>query len=296
MDVRKLEAFCRVYELQSFSKAGDVMFLSQPTISSHVANLEEELGVKLFDRLGRTILPTDAGEVLYVSAVKVFANLDQARASIEMLRNRVVGDMGVGCSTIPSLGLLPQILSGFSRKYPAVNFTVHTHDSTEIIQRVLSGEFPVGIVGQKPEEPELVAVQLADDERVLVASPKVSWLPDRGPVSLSHVASLPWIMRERGSATRRVLEKALEEAGHSIHDLPVRCRVEGTSEGLAYAAQGMGVCFTSRLVAEDMIARNVLTALDVPALAGTRQFYLIYHSGRHMFPALKAFVGFNSSE
>jgi len=294
MDVRKLEAFCRVYELQSFSKAGDVMFLSQPTISSHVANLEEELGVKLFDRLGRKVMPTQAGEVLYGSATKVFANLDRAKASIEMLRDRVVGDLGIGCSTIPSLSLLPEMLAGFSRKYPEVSFTVHTYDSSEVLKRVVSGEWPVGVVGQKPEEADLVAHHIADDEIMVVAARNASWLPGNGSVSLAQVASLPWIMRERGSATRRVLEKALEGAGHNIQDLTIRCRVEGTSESLAHAANGVGICFTSRLVAEDMISRGVLTALEIPELSGTRQFFLVYHSGRHMFPALKAFVDFNS--
>lgn len=294
MDVRKLEAFCRVYELQSFSKAGEAMFLSQPTISSHVANLEEELGVKFFDRLGRKVMPTQAGDVLYGSATKIFANLDRAKASIEMLRDRVVGDLGIGCSTIPSLTLLPELLAGFSRKYPEVSFSVHTHDSSEVLKRVLSGEWPIGIVGQKPEEAELVAHHIADDEIMVVAAQGASWLPGKGPVSLAQAASLPWIMRERGSATRRVLEKALEGVGKNIQDLLVRCQVEGTSESLAHAAHGVGICFTSRLVAEDMISRGVLTALDIQELSGTRQFYLVYHRGRHMFPALKAFVDFNT--
>ena len=292
MDVRKLEAFCRVYELQSFSKAGDVMFLSQPTISSHVANLEDELGVKLFDRLGRKVMPTQAGVVLYGSAVKVFKNLDQAKAAIEMLRDRVVGDLHIGCSTIPSLSLLPGFLAGFSKKYPEVSSIVHTNDSSEVIKRVLSGEWPVGIVGQKPDGDEIVSLLLADDEIMVVAARNVSWLPDEGPVSMDTVAQLPWIMRERGSATRKVLEGALAGVGLSIHDLKVRCHVEGTSESLAHAASGVGVCFTSRLVAGDMISRGILTSLDVPELAGKRQFYLVYHSGRHMFPALKAFVDY----
>nr|WP_321514575.1 LysR substrate-binding domain-containing protein [uncultured Pseudodesulfovibrio sp.] len=283
-----------MYELQSFSKAGDVMFLSQPTISSHVANLEEELGVKLFDRLGRKVIPTQAGDVLYENAIKVFANLDRAKASIEMLRDRVVGDLGIGCSTIPSLSILPGMLAGFSKKYPEVSFTIHTHDSSEVLKRVLSGAWPVGIVGQKPEDAEVVAHHLVDDEIMVVAARNASWLPESGALSLAQVASLPWIMRERGSATRLVLERALEGSGRSIQDLTIRCRVEGTSESLAHAANGVGICFTSRLVAEDMIARGVLTALDIPELSGTRQFYLVYHSGRHMFPALKAFVDFNT--
>lgn len=293
MDVRKLEAFCKVYELQSFSKAGDTMFLSQPTISSHVANLEDELGVKLFDRLGRTIMPTQAGDVLYRSAVSIFENLDQAKAAIEELRDRVVGDLFVGCSTIPSHHILPGILSTFTRQFPEVSFTVHTASSSEVIQRVLAGDWPVGIVGQRPDVSDLKAHSIAQDETMLVASAKAVWLPSGSrAIPLKDLCSMPWIMRYKGSATRKVLEGALLKAGRSLRDLNIRCRVQGTGESLAQAASGVGLCFTSRLAAREQLESGVLTKLEVPELEGVREYYLIRHGSRHMFPALKAFVGF----
>lgn len=295
MDVRKLEAFCKVYELQSFSKAGEVMFLSQPTISSHVANLEDELGVKLFDRLGRTIMPTQAGDVLYRSAVGVFENLDRAKAAIEELRDRVVGELSIGCSTIPSLNILPELLANFSSKYPEVSFALYTASSSEVIRRVAAGEWPVGLVGQKPEGEDLIATQIADDETMMVAAADAPWLPQGdAPVSLADLANMPWIMRAKGSATRKFLEGVLAKAGYSLRDLNIRCCVEGSCESLAHAANGVGVCFTSRLAAADLIASGTLRKLNVPELEGQRQFYLIRHGGRHMFPALKAFVDFNS--
>ena len=294
MDIRKLEAFCKVYELQSFSKAGEVMFLSQPTISSHVANLEDELGVKLFDRLGRTIMPTQAGDVLYGKAAGVFVDLEQARAAIEELRDRVVGDLSMGCSTIPSHHILPKILAGFSARYPEVTFTIHTASSAEVIRRVSAGDWAVGIVGRKPDNDDLKAVRVAQDETMVVASPDVSWLPDGDTViSVADLAAMPWIMRDKGSATRDVLEKVLASEGCGLGDLNIRCRVEGTCESLAHAAAGVGVCFTSLLAARDLIEQGAVRALNVPSLAGKRDFYLICHSGRYMFPALKAFVDYS---
>jgi DNA-binding transcriptional LysR family regulator len=293
MDVRKLEAFCKVYELQSFSKAGELMFLSQPTISSHVANLEAELGVKLFDRLGRKVLPTQAGDVLYRNAIKVFDNLQQAKASIEMLRDRVVGELVVGCSTIPAHNVIPGLLARFSERYPEVTFTLHTGDSAEIIRQVLAGNLPMGIVGQKPDEEGLEVRLLLEDETVVVAAAGVSWLPGQGgAISVEELAALPWIMRERGSATRRVLEEALAGVGLSLNDMNVRCRVEGTCETIAHTLAGVGVSVTSSLASDQYVKSGELVRLNVPQLEGRRRFYLIHNSGRHMFPALRAFVDF----
>lgn len=293
MDIRKLEAFCKVYELQNFSKAGDAMYLSQPTISSHVANLEAELGVKLFDRLGRKVIPTQAGEILYRSAVAIFENVKQARTSIEVLRDKVTGDLVIGCSTIPAHHLLPGYLAAFGAKFPLVSFSVHTGDSAEVIARVAEGQWPVGIVGHKPENEDLAVHTLLEDETVVVASSSASWLPRAsGPVPVSELVSLPWVMRERGSATRRSLEDTLGRIGLSLQNINVRCWVDGTCEAVAHVLSGVGLSVTSELATRQLVETGALVRLDVPELMGRRRFHLIYHRGRQMFPAHKAFVDY----
>jgi LysR family transcriptional regulator, transcriptional activator of the cysJI operon len=96
MDLRRLEAFCKVYELKSFSKAGQDLYLSQPTISAHIAALEDELGVPLFDRVGRGILSTQAGDILHRHALNIFEAVAQAEAEIQLLMNKVGGDLELG--------------------------------------------------------------------------------------------------------------------------------------------------------------------------------------------------------
>ncbi len=297
MDVRKLEAFCKVYELESFSKAGDELYLSQPTISSHVANLEAELGVKLFDRMGRRVMATEAGHVLYKSAVRVFDNLDQAKASIEMLRDKVVGDLVVGCSTIPSHNIMPSLLKDFSECYPQVSFTIHTSDSSEVIKRVQDGDWPVGIVGTKPEADGIVSELLLEDDVVVVAGKDATWLPDSNKtLSNDEMLQIPWVLRARGSGTRSMMEAALAEKGKTLQDLNVRCRVETTCEALSHTVAGVGACVTSKLASEAFLQDGSLVQLKVPQLEGERRFYLIYHGDRHMFPALKTFVEFVRSK
>lgn len=270
------------------------MYLSQPTISSHVANLEEELGVRLFDRMGRKVMATQAGHVLYRSAISIFQNLDQAKASIEMLRDKVVGELVVGCSTIPSHNIMPSLIARFSNDYPDVSFVINTSDSAEVIKRVASGDWPVGIVGQKPDIEGLETEVLMEDQTVVVAASDATWLPDvTTPLTAEELVNLPWVMREKGSGTRHVLENALEQIGHSLDSLNVRCWVDGTCETIAHTLAGVGVSVTSRLASERFVQHGSMVRLNVPILEGNRRFYLIYHKDRHMFPALQTFVNFS---
>lgn len=293
MDIRKLEAFCKVYEYRNFSKAGEVLFLSQPTISSHVANLEAELGVNLFDRLGRKIVPTEAGKVLYGQAVRVFKDLDEARAAIEMLRDNVVGELAIGCSTIPSHYIVPQMLGRFSAQYPHVHYKVFGGDSSDVIQKVAQGEWPIGIVGKAPQEEGIVSHELLVDDTILVAPSSAPWMPkDTSSVSVDELIRLPWVMRENGSGTRLVLEEMLGTVGLSSKDLHIRSQVTTTSESLAHTAAGVGVSVTSVLAAQSVLASGVVTQLSVPEVASQRTFYLVYHGERHLFPALESFIHF----
>lgn len=292
MDVRKLEAFCKVYELQNFSKAGEVMYLSQPTISSHVANLEDELGVRLFDRMGRKVMATQAGHVLYRSALRVFRHLEEARASIEVLRDKVVGELYVGASTIPSMHIVPGLIAKFSSQYPDVDFTVHTGDSSEVIKRVADGDWPVGIVGYKPDVDGLHAELLMEDESAVVVGDSASFMGSKDDLTLEDVLELPWIMREKGSATRTELEKVLSGIGKTMQDINVHCLVNGSCETIAHILAGGGVSILSKLATRDFIKAGVMHRINVPELDGTRKFYLIYHADRHMFPALRTFVDF----
>jgi DNA-binding transcriptional LysR family regulator len=242
-------------------------------------------------------MPTQAGDVLYRNAILIFENMEQAKAAIEMLRNKVIGELKVGCSTIPSHNIMPMLLADFSKRYPHVSFTIRTSDSSEVIKRVTAGDLPIGIVGQKPDVDGLVADKLCEDETVVVAATNAPWLPKKDkPVSISQLIKMPWIMREKGSGTRRVLENALASAGHSLQDLNIRCRVDGTCETLAHTLGGVGVSVTSRLASQRFLQSGDIVQLNVPELEGRRTFYLIYHSNRHMFPSLKAFIDFSKNK
>lgn len=285
MDFRRLEAFCKVYERLSFSRAGDDLFLSQPTISAHIQTLEKELGVRLFDRMGRTVLPTPAGKALYARATDIFRLVDLAKAEVHGLMHRVTGEVILGASTIPAGSLLPGLLAAFLKGYPDVSIRMQTGDSAAIIQAVSQGECMLGVVGARPDHAELTATFLCNDELVCVAAPEFSTATTVLP--LEDRLAQPWIMREPGSGTRQAMEQALSRAGKDVRELRQAIEVASTQALLACAAAGMGLAVTSRLAAQQLLTRGELVEVALPALRMEREFWCIAHAQRVLFPAAR---------
>ncbi len=289
MDLRRLEAFCKVYECKSFSKAGRELFLSQPTISAHISTLEEELDVQLFDRLGRSILPTQAGDVLYRNAKNIYDLIGKAHSEINLLRDKVVGDLDIGGSTIPSHYLLPGILYEYCKKYPDVRIHMSVGDTSDILRRIRCGELIVGIVGATSEAANIDFVPIMRDELVIVAPP-VLVKNYEGIVDIQQLAELPWVMREEGSGTRKALESGLSEIGTSIRDLNVTVWVESTQAVVQCVKAGLGISVTSRLAAQPLIDSGELVHISGLPLNLERSFYLAHLSGREFFPAVRYFI------
>jgi DNA-binding transcriptional LysR family regulator len=294
MDFKRLEAFCRVYERRSFSRAGEDLYLSQPTVSAHILALEKDLGCRLFDRLGRSVLPTAAGEVLYQHATEAFAALQRAQAELDLLQNRVAGELVVGCSTIPAHYLLPELLAGFKRLYPEVRPQLSVADSAEVVERVASGELLVGVAGAREHAPDLLFEPLLTDELVLIAAPGLAG--GRTHLDRDSLTGLPWVLRERGSGTRRALERGLAELGLSVRALEVSMVAESTQAVLQCVKAGLGVSITSRLAARDLLAAGDLVALQAPELSLQRRFYCVRHARRHLLPAALTFVEYVINE
>lgn len=288
MDVRRLEAFCKVYELGSFSKAGQQLFLSQPTISAHVSLLEQELGAPLFDRLGRAVLPTPAGKALYGHARRVFDALREARAEIELLREQITGELVVGGSTIPATYLLPPLLARFQARHVGVQFRLATGDSEAILERILSGELAVGVVGAREDEPDLAFEPLLRDELVIVTSPEMA----RRLAGQDDPVRWPWVTREPGSGTRRALETGLRQAGRDWRELRVIADVESNEAAMQCARSGLGVTVSSRLAAGSLLRSGELVEIKAEALTMERAFYVAHGVRRHVFPVYRAFIDF----
>ncbi|MEW5774769.1 MAG: selenium metabolism-associated LysR family transcriptional regulator [Thermodesulfobacteriota bacterium] len=295
MDVRRLEAFASVYELGSFSKAGQKLYLSQPTISAHIAALENELEVRLFDRLGRSVLPTQAADILYRHARETFSSLERARAEIALLREQVAGSLVLAGSTIPAHFLLPGIMARFSARYPDVSLRLNVGDSAAVASMVAGGGAEVGVVGADTGQAELAFEPLVEDELAVVVG-RSRLAEGRAGLTLAELESMPWVMREPGSGTRAALESALAEAGLDLRALKVAAVVDTTTALLQCVRGGMGLAVTSRLAAAELIESGELAAVPAPGLSLRRTFYVIRHRQRHLFPVARVFTEFLKQE
>ena len=296
-DFRKIEAFCRVYEQRSFSKAGEVLFLSQPTVSAHVQALENEMGVKLLDRMGRTVLPTPAGVVLYRHSVRAFEELDAAKSEISSLMGEVAGEILLGASTIPAGHILPDIVTGFIRKYPKTSMNLSVKDSHSVIRAVFNCEVMFGVVGAVEKHPDLEFTHLVDDELIIVKSPSLN-LPANGKKSytVGDACAWPWIIRNEGSGTRKTFEEGLGRAGLAARDLKIELKVDSTQASVQYAQAGLGVTVTSRLVVSDLLQLGALEEIRIEALRLPRNFYAVQNLRRGFFPAMASFLAFLSEQ
>ena len=291
MDMRRLEAFASVYELGSFSKAGQKLFLSQPTISAHIAALESELEVRLFDRLGRSVLPTQAADILYRHARETFASLEQARAEIALLRAEVSGSLVLAGSTIPAHYLLPPVMARFTAKYPGVSLRLNVGDSAAAAAMVVGGKAELGVVGANTGQSELEFIPLVEDDLAVVVG-RSRLASGAAELSLAELESMPWVMREPGSGTRAALEAALSEAGLDLRTLKVAAVVDTTTALLQCVRGGMGLAVTSRLAAAELVEHGELLAVPAPGLTLRRTFSLVLHRQRHLFPVARVFADF----
>ena len=291
MDIKQLEIFTKIVELKSFSRAADTVFLTQPTVSGHIQYLEEEVGQRLLDRLGREVVPTKAGMVLYDYAKKMVALRDDARQALDQLMGRMKGEIILGGSTIPGEYLLPSIIGRFREKYPEVTVVLKIGDTADIVNRVLTGECEVGIVGSRIEDNRLEYSEFVKDELIIIASSGYQ-MARKGGITASALASIPFVMRERGSGSRMTIEKRLLEMGVDPAGINVVAEM-GSTEAVKQAVKaGLGVSLVSSMAVTEDLRHKTLKVVPFRGKRFLRSFYISSHRGRTMSPIGQAFLDF----
>lgn len=277
MDIHQLRVFVSVYKNKSFSKASEELFLSQPTVSDHIKTLEEELDCKLFDRLGRTIIPTKEAEVLYNHAIGIIEKISTLKDTFSQLKKEISGDLVVGASTIPGTYLMPRIIAEFKKRYPAVAFKIVIADSKEIIDKVLKHDLLIGVVGSKLSNGHLAFTPLTEDELIVVSSPA---LIKEKSMPLHELITYPVIFREEGSGTRKEVERILEDKHISIDALKI-AGIFGSTDAVKQAVkEGLGISILSKLSVADELKFKTLKEIKVSDIRMKRKFYLVTHKKR----------------
>lgn len=295
MDCRQLEVFLKVVELKSFSKAAEALGLSQPTVSGHILALEQELELKLLDRLGREVAPSKAGKILQGYAAKILRLRDEASQAMDQFKGEMRGRLEVAASTIPGTYILPPHLKAFSARYPELSVAVRIGDSQDVAREVLERRVEIGVVGAKPSSAKLLSEPVARDELVLVVPPGHPW-EAREEVDLAELGGQPVLVREQGSGTRKRFEQALQAAGLSVTELNQAAELE-TNEAIKQAvASSLGVAVISNLAVSEELQYGSLKALPLRGASLQRTFFIIRRRGANLSPASEAFLAFLRQE
>lgn len=292
MTLRQLEVFLAIAHAHSYRQAAEALHTSQPALSQHVRELEAELGVRLFDRLSRGVVPTEAGRLLEERAKRVFATLTDVREVLGELQGLQRGSLLVGASTTPGIYVLPSVIGEFRRRYPGIDLRLRIANSRVIEEAIRAHEVDLGVVGGHGLAPgeECLTAGLAD-ELVLIVSPRHRWARRR-EVAPAELADEPLLVREEGSATRRVTERALEQAG-----VGWQVSMElGHTEAIKQAVMaGLGVAFVSAHAVRGEVASRRLMAIRLRRLRIQRHFHVIHSEARTLSAGAAALVALLSA-
>ncbi len=287
MDIHQLKVFVAVYTKKSFSRASEFLYLTQPTVSDHIRSLEEELHCKLFDRLGRYIIPTKEAELLFIYATEIIDRVENLKIAINQFKEDISGELIIGASTIPGTYILPRLLAKFKYNHPAIKYQVVISDSKGITEKILNYELLLGCVGTQINNEKLSYKAFMEDELIIVGKPS---LIDRDEITIKELMSYPLLLREEGSGTRIEFLRILSERGLYLNDLNI-VGIFGSTDAIKEAVKaGLGISVLSRLSVADELKLNLLIEIKIKDVKLKRQFYIVTHALRSLPPAYRVFL------
>jgi DNA-binding transcriptional LysR family regulator len=291
MDLWQLKVFTSVVKEKSFSRAGENIFLSQPTVSSHIKDLEAHFGCRLIDRLGREAVPTKAGELLYEHAQKMLQLKEETEVAVSHFLGHARGHLTIGGSTIPAGYIIPRIIGPFNRQYPEISLSVLTRDSTKIIEKVLKGDAEVGVVGARAKSPQIQQEKILRDDMKLIVPAGHPWA-NLKKINHNRLSTVPFLARAKGSGTWEAITRSMKKAGMHPDQLTIIATLGSTAAVVQAILNHAGVSILSPIAVADEIHHKRLFAIEIEGLNLTRHFFLTTHGKRTCSPLARLFIQF----
>lgn len=293
MDLRQLETFIEVADLKSFSKAADKLFITQPTVTNHIQNLEKELGTLLINRSGKNISLTDAGVLLYKYAVNIINSCDMAKFDLAAYKGKIQGHIQIYSSSVPRKYILPKIIYDFSKKYPDVSFSLLDNDSKNVTNSILNADTDFGIVGAKYNSKNLNYINLTNDNLLFITPNTEEWNKENfSNIKISEILDKKFILREEGSGTRNILENELNKNNISFNNLNILAYIEDSETIKELVSLGAGVSFISEKAIKNNNSNYNFKVFNIEELNLNRDFYFVYHNKRQLSPLNETFKNF----
>ena len=291
MDLWHLTIFKKVVDTQGFSSAARAINLTQPTVSSHIKELENHLNCQLVDRIGKATVPTKAGEVLYAYASRLLSLYEETETAMAEFLGNIRGRLTVGGSTIPAGYILPKLIGSFLGQYQNVQISLNSGDTEQVILDILEYRLELGIVGAQTDRKRIAQAELIRDDMRLIVPADHRWANLKN-ITLEQLFNEPFIIREIGSGTLKSLQNSLSKIGKTPRALNAVAEFGSTASVIQGIKNGVGVSILSPIAVAEDLAAGTLKALKVKGLDLSRYFYLTTHRDRTPSPLCEAFIKF----
>ena len=278
MEPIRLRVFRIVAEELSFTRAAERLFLTQPAVTMQVKNLEEELGLRLFDRTGQRIVLTPAGGILNDYAKRIAALCSEAERDLAALKGETRGRLALGASTTIAQYLLPRLAGEFLAAFPAIQLSIISGNTSDIVAALAEGRIGLGLIEGPSGRADVKCEIFVEDEIVLVVPPAHEFAAG-GALEPAALKLASIILREHGSGTRQVVEEALKRARLDTRKLRIALELDSTESIKSAIGAGLGVGFVSRWALGKELALGLLRTVPVKGLRILRHFQFVYLQG-----------------
>ena len=278
MENFRLKVFRSVCDHLSFRRAAEELHLSQPAITQQIKALEEELSTRLLDRTGGRVVLTAAGRVLKKRAAELAELAALTQEELALLSGEHSGVLRAGASTSIAQYVLPKMLGCFKREHPRVKLQISSGNTEEVIDRLLDGEIGIGLIEGPAMRKDVCVEPFMEDELVLLYPANHLW-KGREWLTVDDLKGVPFLLRERGSGTRRVLEMALEKAGLKSSDMDVAMELDSTEAIISSVEAGLGIGFVTRVAILPRLPLGKIATAKINGLRIPRNFSLVYPAG-----------------
>jgi DNA-binding transcriptional LysR family regulator len=287
INLNRLRVFHAAASLSSFTRAAEVMHLTQPGISKHVRQLEDYYGTRLFERRGKKMFLTEAGKTLFEATQEILACVEKAGDRIIDSERSARGTLALGASFSVGLYILPSLLAAFRKQHPAITTTLDILLEKVIEARVLDYTFDIGLVGHEVENAKLAATEFFSDELVAIVPARHTWAARKRRVRLEEFLSESFITTTAGSGTKSVIEDRLRQHGVIL----TRVLDFGNTEGVKKAVEaGLGVSILSKSVVHGDLSSGRIRMLPLAGTKMTRKFFFVHRKDKYLSGAAKEFL------
>ena len=286
MNIDQIRAFHKVASTGSFTRAARELFVTQPAVSQEIKALEASLGIKLFDRSGKNVRMTAEGEVLFSYAHRLFALHEEMESLFGRSKNLQHGQIKLGSTALMGTYFLPKIIGRFNRRYPGIEIDLQMGNSDQVMHLVLEGLVDLGFSGMTTNHARLESILIHQEKMIMVASPRHPLSARK--ISLDDISETPFIWREKGTQTRKLIEKWFlrQLRGHYPRK---SIELQNMEAAKRMVEEGYGITVVPEAAVRREISAGWLKPLQVEGLNVLNSYYLVSLKTRKLTPAAEAF-------